>query len=357
MYRLVTDAPGQEAELLDLYKQFYPADKAASAPDIRHRFARVCGGWQNEIGIDGRKYAYFYAVDARAADDALLAKRLEKRAAKLALYRSLADFSGLALPWGSLTGIRPTKLAYELLSEGIRPEALADTLCERYDVSPEKAALTARIVRAQAGYLTQDETRYNLYLHVPFCTTKCRYCSFISETADRAAALIPGYVELLRRETAAALSLIEKKGGRLFSVYVGGGTPTALSAGQLDAVLGEIPLSGIECTVEAGRPDTITQEKLAVLSARGVSRVCVNPQTFHDDTLIGMGRGHTVADFYRAYELARRFGFSLNLDLIAGLRGETAADFLHSLSCAAALAPENLTIHTLSRKRGAGLYG
>lgn len=285
-----------------------------------------------------------------APADAMEAKRLEKRYLKIALYGVLVFLTGRELPYGCLTGIRPTKL-YAELGEGAH-----DVFLQDFSVRPEKLALIERIVREQEGLRNPDPERVaDLFVFIPFCPTRCAYCSFVSMPVDRQRKLLRPYTDDLTEEIGWLKKRAKKLGYSIRAVYVGGGTPTALPLDMLDEVLAACRVRGAkEFTVEAGRPDTITEEALALLKSRGVTRVSVNPQTFNDETLKRIGRRHTAADVERAYALARG-RFDVNMDLIAMLPGESAEDFFRTVDRAAELSPANVTVHTLYLKKGSEL--
>ena len=285
-----------------------------------------------------------------APADAMEAKRLEKRYLKIALYGVLVFLTGRELPYGCLTGIRPTKL-YAELGEGAH-----DVFLQDFSVRPEKLALIERIVREQEGLRNPDPGRVaDLFVFIPFCPTRCAYCSFVSMPVDRQRKLLRPYTDDLTEEICWLKKRAKKLGYSIRAVYVGGGTPTALPLDMLDEVLAACRVRGAkEFTVEAGRPDTITEEALALLKSRGVTRVSVNPQTFNDETLKRIGRRHTAADVERAYALARD-RFDVNMDLIAMLPGESAEDFFRTVDRAAELSPANVTVHTLYLKKGSEL--
>lgn len=286
----------------------------------------------------------------------LTIKKLEKRELKLACYRLLKQlYPDVATPWGSLTGIRPTKLFRELMQEfGIAHarEMFQDT----FDVSREKAQLAERIITVQEPYVYVLAPKdIDVYIGIPFCKTKCLYCSFPSEILGKEDRL-SGYLDSLKRDIAAGAALVKERKMRVRAFYMGGGTPTVLSAAQMEDLL-SFALSqygsfGGEATVEAGRPDTIDREKLLVLKRLGVNRISINPQTMNDETLRRVGRSHTAEDVRRVFDLARSVGFdSINMDLIAGLPGETPEDMRRSCSAVAALNPDHLTVHSLAIKR------
>ena len=287
---------------------------------------------------------------------ALEKKKLEKRALKLACYHLLKRmYPDVATPWGSLTGIRPTKLFREHSQEGGEQNAW-EQFIDLFDVSKEKTDLAGRICAVQEPFIhSVQSNQIDLYVGIPFCKTKCLYCSFPSEVLGKQDRL-SRYLETLKLDIAAGAALVRDKGLSVRSFYMGGGTPTVLSASQMDALLTflreQYGSFGIEATVEAGRPDTIDREKLLVLKQHGIDRISINPQTMNDETLKRVGRSHTRDDIVRVYDLAREIGFaSINMDLIAGLPGETIDDMQRSCDAIAMLRPNNLTVHSLAIKR------
>ena len=296
---------------------------------------------------------------ASVNDDALLDKRFHKRLIKQTLYEIMKRAAGVTPPWGSLTGIRPTRLLYEGMSRGLTLHEAAEETKRIFDVRPDKAALLEEIVSVQAGMGVPDDQDVDLYVGIPFCVSRCAYCSFLSGEVGKGTQL-PPYVDALEKEIAGALSLLTEKGLRPRAFYMGGGTPTALSAQQLQRVLAACrPFiqKAREVTVEAGRPDTIDRDKLSVIRDGGATRISINPQTMHDETLRRIGRRHTAAQTEDAYALARACGFRhINMDLIAGLPGEGPDMFLETLAWSRALSPESLTVHTLSIKRSSLLH-
>lgn len=299
------------------------------------------------------------AVRADRLTDELLTDRYCQRLIKNAVYRA-ALASGVQRPaWGALTGVRPGKLMTPLLKSGMSGEAAVHEFEEKYDVSPARAGLcleTSRVTLAAEASLAPEDIC--LYVGIPFCPTRCAYCSFVSQSVEKSMKLIDPFLAALFREVRATAAQVRALGLRVVSVYMGGGTPTTLSAPQLDALCAllaeQFDLSALrEYTVEAGRPDTITDEKLAVLRRRGVDRISVNPQTMSDAVLEAIGRRHTSADIAHALGKVRAAGgFDVNMDLIAGLPSDTPAGFDETLRRVLALAPENITVHTLSLKKG-----
>ena len=290
-------------------------------------------------------------VDVRGVNE-LQSIRLRKRYAKLAIYNLLVKITGKSMPWGSLTGIRPTKLADQLLREGLNWQ---DTFTNLLGVSQSKTELVADILSTQGSLRAHLDGCADLYVGIPFCVTRCSYCSFTSGELARLNKYVEPYVSALCQDITQTLRFAKERGIRINNVYFGGGTPTSLSAKQLDEVMSCINLKPIEFTVEAGRPDTIDADKLDVFAKHGVHRISINPQTFNQSVLDVIGRKHTVQDIYDKYELAKRFGFTVNMDLIAGLPTETYDMFCNSVDKAIALNPDNITVHTLSLKHGSVL--
>lgn len=282
--------------------------------------------------------------------------RYKKRYAKILLYKILKKLNPhKKLPWGSLTGIRPTKLYYELIREhkGDYMKAMNE-LMDEFGVSYEKAMLVKEIIKNQRCVIKNDNL-VDLYINIPFCPSKCYYCSFISMPIDKCREKLEPYLEALFKEIKEARALIERKNYILKSIYIGGGTPTILSAEQLDRLLSILDYDVNEFTVECGRPDTITKEKLDVLKAHAVTRISINPQTFCNKTLKEIGRSHTSQDILEAYKLALNYNFVINMDLIAGLSHEKLPTFKKSINKALEYYPDNITVHTLSIKRGSEL--
>lgn len=355
MLEFKTNRDDITAELLDEVKLFFPyADECDAVISHKCVFLRDNDGEKlnNIVSLNGKTYNYIDFLPNGLTE--IERKRLYKRACKLAVFKALSDYTGIRPPWGSLTGIRPSKLVYDMLGKGLSLDECKKKLQIDFCVSEEKSRLICEIVKNQSGIYVRDNRLFNLYVHIPFCATKCYYCAFATELASKSEKLFPEYVELLRREIEEAVGFITEH-GRLFSVYVGGGTPTTLSAGCIHALFDGFPFRDVEFTIEAGRPDSITDEKLSAIKDVGASRICVNPQSLNDETLVKIGRAHTSRDFFDKYALARKYGFDINVDLIAGLNGETVADFSRSLDGVAVLRPENVTVHTLSRKNGSQL--
>ena len=285
-----------------------------------------------------------------------------QHALKMAFYQAGTAVLGQEPPWGALTGVRPVKLPTRCMLAGGTPEQAQAELEGEYRVSPLRAKLAVDC--AQASLAVDREVRedqVSLYIGIPFCPTRCAYCSFVSADVGRTLKLVEPYLEAVLEEVEYTGRVLRESGLSIHSLYVGGGTPTTLSAGQLErlfsAARAHLPLETcVEYTVEAGRPDTITREKLEVLRDQGVERISINPQTLEDEVLAAIGRKHSAQDILDAYALAREVGFdSINMDLIAGLPRDSFEGFRRSLEGVLALRPENVTVHTLALKKGSRL--
>ena len=277
------------------------------------------------------------------------------------LYKLLCDFTGLTQPWGILTGVRPVKLLRRLAEESSEEQAVKK-FEKDFFVSNEKIALSRETEHNERKILELSKPEsFSLYVGIPFCPSRCSYCSFVMASIERAEKLIEPYTKLLCEEIKRTAEIANKLGLRLETVYFGGGTPTTLSAEQLDTVLGTVNNSFDmstcrEFTVEAGRPDTIDIAKLFALKENKVDRISINPQTVNDEVLKTIGRKHTAQQFFDAFELARKCGFdNINTDLIAGLPTDTPESFKNSLDSIVRLNAECITVHTLCMKRASRL--
>ena len=275
-----------------------------------------------------------------------------------ALFAAGKDLLGYIPPWGILTGVRPAKIARSLIKSGNGINKSKRILRDEYFLNPQKAALAVSVASNEARLLKRtDKDTCSLYISIPFCPSRCSYCSFVSYTTPRLLSMIDDYVEALLVEIDGIFDVIKMTGLKLSTVYIGGGTPTTLTPAQLKRIFKKIrqhidPFSLDEFTLEAGRPDTITAEKLAVAKKYGVTRISVNPQTLNNDILRDIGRRHTVEDFYAAYEIAKKSGIrDINVDLIAGLPGDDFKNFSETIDKIIELAPTNITVHTFCVKK------
>ena len=280
-----------------------------------------------------------------------------ERIMAILLFRLLSEKTGYTPQWGILTGVRPSKLMNTYI-EKYGDEKAVEMFCERLLVSEEKAKLAFSVAKAESKIMKlSNKKSFSLYVSVPFCPTRCNYCSFVSHSIEQAKKLLPEYVEKLCEEIRITGAVAADIGLKLESVYWGGGTPTTLSASQIDLICTEIENSfDLSCvreyTIEAGRADTVSADKLEVMKKHNVGRISINPQTFNDDVLVSIGRRHTVSDVINAYQSAREAGFdNINMDLIAGLTDDSFESFCNSVDRAIELAPENITLHTLALKR------
>lgn len=284
-----------------------------------------------------------------------------KNRLKRLLYQMLSEYTGEKLPWGDLTGIRPTKIPMSLLEQGKSEAEIETYMKETYFASEEKIKLSINIAKKELKLLQKldYENGYSLYIGIPFCPSTCLYCSFTSYPLGMWREQTDAYLDALEKEIDFTAERFKDK--KLNTVYIGGGTPTTLEPRQLERLIRKIKSSFnlshcLEFTVEAGRPDSITEEKLLVLREEGISRISINPQTMNDETLKIIGRHHTVAQTIESFRLARKLGFdNINMDLILGLPNETINDVERTMKIIKELAPDNLTVHSLALKRAARL--
>lgn len=340
---LNTNLPQFESDLKEVINLFSKVGEF----NIRHHFSNTDNKIVNTITVNGKVYAYGNLV--KNFDNEIVRKRLTKRYAKLSLYKALVAFTGVVQPWGALTGIRPTKLAYDTLE---KDGEFKDFFLSTMKVSEQKTKLVEQIIETQKGIYTKDIDSSDLFVFIPFCPTRCRYCSFISADVKSARKHVKEYVDTLIYEIRESVKHVKK----LRSIYIGGGTPISLELNDLERILIEIDKinTGVEFTVEAGRPDKITPSVLDLLEKYKVTRICVNPQTLNDKTLELIGRNHTAQQVYDSYALAKG-RFIINMDLIAGLYGENFNDFKNTLDKVVELSPDNITVHTLCVKKGSYL--
>ena len=289
--------------------------------------------------------------------------RLRRRLLQQSYYEAAVPHLNTLPPWGALSGVRPTKLSTRHLLEGGTPLSAYRYMQQEYFVTPERARLAVACSASTVGaYEKQTEKDLSLYVGIPFCPTRCAYCSFVSRSIGKRTELLEPYLQALYKELALTGQLLKQSGKRVRTVYIGGGTPTTLSADQLarllDTIYDTIDLQGcLEFTVEGGRPDTLDAYKLKTIRQHGADRMSINPQSMVDSVLRASGRPHSAADVLRSYEQAVNAGFTaINMDLIAGLPTDTFEGFCHSLDTVAQLRPANITVHTLALKKGADLF-
>ena len=311
-----------------------------------------------KITLDGKTATAARRIPLTKAD-----VRLTRRILQQSYYLAAVQLLPEAPPWGALSGVRPTKLATKVLLEGGREQDADRMLRDVYFVTPERRRLcldASRHTLEAAQLLAPDDL--SLYIGIPFCPTRCAYCSFVSESVERFGEFLPPFLDCLIREIEYTGALLKRSGWHIRSLYIGGGTPTTLSTPQmtrlLDAIGTHFDLSrSLEFTVEGGRPDTLDLAKLRAIRAGGATRISINPQTMSDSVLRAIGRRHTAAETVEAFRMAREAGFDdINMDLIAGLPGDTPASFSETVQQVLALEPSNVTVHTLALKKGADLF-
>ncbi len=335
------DREGFTSDLLPLVRSFFPdADVTFFA-----------SGAEESEGLP-----YDLTVSLNATEDE---RGSARDRIKRELYQILSEKTGKTLPWGTLTGVRPTKLIYRETQKGRSKEEIRKELKESFFVSDEKIALATEVAGLEKDLLRFAERGYSLYIGIPFCPSVCAYCTFSSSRYDSEKERIGEYLNALRTELAAIRKIAE---GRLHTIYIGGGTPSALSEKEIEELLTMIedlfPTEDVlEYTFEAGRPDTITKEKLGIVSSHAVDRISINPQTMKEETLRKIGRSHTVKEIRDAYALARECGFeNINMDLILGLPDEDEGDVLRSVEEVCAMSPESITVHSLAYKRASRFF-
>lgn len=286
-----------------------------------------------------------------------------KEQLKKAVYSYFKEVYGITLPWGTLVGIRPSKIALELLEKGMKEEAIINYFYDHYMASKEKAQLCIDIARNENKFVNSDSNSISVYIGMPFCPTRCLYCSFTSNPIGGNKKLVEPYLEALKLEIREMSRFIYEKGLTIESIYFGGGTPTAIEDEQFEDLMSVIYSNFIknfyikEFTVECGRPDSITVSKLSSMKKYGVSRISINPQTMNDETLKSIGRNHNSKDVEDKFILARELGFdNINMDVIVGLPGEGIEEVENTCERLLKLKPDSLTVHGMSIKRASRLY-
>jgi len=314
------------------------------------------------ISYNGTSYNGEHSFPCNVNSDVHAQKRIMSAVCGMAIYRAASLFCSGNLPWGVMTGIRPAKPLREMLATGATESDVHSYFSNLYGITDKKLNLAMTVAKNEMSLLSVNKpTDIGLYIGIPFCPTRCLYCSFISSDLRYTKKYVPEYCKLLVDEMRHSAMLLTASGMRIQTIYMGGGTPTSLSAQDLDFLLSNLhecfDLSSLhEFCVEAGRPDTITADKLAVLKKHFVNRLSINPQTMNQETLTLIGRNHSPTEINNAFSLAREMGFdNINADIIAGLPGEDVNMFGNTLESVLALSPENITVHTMSIKRGSRL--
>ena len=340
---------------LPVYEPILPGDDTWTIISLREEDGRC--HVTVELSVHGKAAAY--PLDCPLSGTDFEKEGQRRHAIARCFFLAARAVTGVTPPWGMLTGVRPDKPVTWALAEGKSPDQARAMLEDEYFVTRSRADMAletgAMALRASRRLVPKD---IDLYVGIPFCPTRCAYCSFVSQSVERSFSLVPPYVDALIEEIKVGGRMVREQGLRVRAFYMGGGTPTTLTAEQMDRVLTAFEesfdiLPCEEITVEAGRPDTITAEKLAVLKSHGVTRVSVNPQSMEEHVLRAIGRCHTAGDIEAAMELVDKFGFPhVNMDLIAGLPEDTPEGFRRSLDRCLSFGTDNVTVHTLALKKG-----
>lgn len=342
-----------EKDMQDLVNLFYSEDDCSFSID--HKSQEDGENFKSILTIGDKVFEKDFVIEKGTSD--LLKKSLRKRNFKNHLYEVLSEISGKSLPWGSLTGVRPTKFARDLVERGeVKPHLIGETLVRDYHLSSEKAKLVVQILQNQNCIIKNDKL-IDLFINIPICPTRCNYCSFISNELCTVADKVDLYLDCVLKELEAVKKIIADKCYIVRTIYIGGGTPTVLTDSQLERLLSQINYPVTEFTVECGRADTITRSKLEILKKYGVTRISINPQTFCETTLKRIGRKTTNQQIFDAYMLAMEFDFVVNMDIIAGLTEERLGIFKRTIKTLLELYPQNITVHTLSIKNAAQIRG
>ncbi|WP_265442939.1 coproporphyrinogen dehydrogenase HemZ [Acetivibrio straminisolvens] len=348
--------PGDDYRGILLYSRL----KTPSGNDGQYRVETI-------ICVDGKdvlKDNHFFSVSLSKKDANYVyeERKIRKREVKRQVYKALSQFTGKNMPWGMLTGIRPAKIVHELMDMGCSKEEINSTLKQYYFVSGKKSKILYDVAKKERHILDASERdMVGIYIGIPFCTTRCLYCSFTSNPVKKYEHMVESYIQALKKEIFSVGSILCKKRLRIESIYIGGGTPTSVDALYLKELLMYIEeildLKDLkEYTLEAGRPDSITCQKLEIIKKSKVGRISINPQTMNDEILRKIGRLHTSKDIVDAFELARSIGFdNINMDVIAGLPGSNLEDFVKTIGEIGALGPESVTVHTMAIKRASRL--
>lgn len=318
---------------------------------------------RTEIEYGGGTYTGDYAYSFKNSEnDAALIKKIYGCCCMKSFCDAAKKIRDIPLPWGVMSGIRPAKTVRCMHDEGLNYEEVKEKIRDIYGVSEEKLNLAVKVAQNEEKILARAfDNLVSLYIGIPFCPSRCLYCSFVSTDIKHSGVYMDEFSDLLCREIEKTGEILRELGFKVQNIYIGGGTPTTLSCNNLkkifDAVKNNIDLSMLqEYTLEAGRPDTIDRDKLLCAKAGGVNRISINPQTLNDETLVKIGRKHTAEEFVRAYNLARELGFdNINTDLIAGLPGESFEMFKNSIDGICKLNPEDVTVHSMCIKRAAAL--
>lgn len=362
MVSIITKGFDYSLDIFELLRVFFPNDEVVQIDDI----SSYINGYLVESNLENNKcitklYCNEYLINSfeENIEEININREVDKTikiGIKKSIYNCLEKGLGTNLPWGILTGIRPGKIVDELFEKGTKEENILNILTKEYKLSKENAKLIIDISKRQNKFIYPiNKDRYSLYISIPFCPTRCIYCSFPSLPIKKFNTQISSYINTLIYELKGLSGIM--RGKELNSVYIGGGTPTSISTIELEKIIQtvyrEFGEDIKEFTVEAGRPDTINKENLKMLKDNNINRISINPQTMNDKTLKAIGRNHNSKDIINAYKMAKAIGIPIiNMDLIIGLPGECLDEVKNTLSIIENLNPENLTVHTLAVKRG-----
>ena len=366
--KLITEGDINQYYLQTLCMLFFPRAKFSNTeklgPDTPVAIVKVTSDSKTayaeaSLALGGRSVLKYHSEDYKPDEPE---KNTRSIAASKAFYFAATEFCGYNPPWGLLTGVRPTKLAFDRINAGMTKDQTVKSLRSDYLMYPKKAILATDIARTEAKIIKNYSDRdCSIYVSIPFCPSRCDYCSFVSYTTKKLLSLIPDYLAAMKRELELLSGMIRDLGMNVVTIYVGGGTPSTLDENRLEDLLSFIDScfdtkALHEYTFEAGRADTITAEKLASCKAHNVSRISVNPQSLCEEVLVNVGRMHTVKQFYEAYELAAKSGIPhINTDLIIGLPGDTFRTYSDTIEKIIELSPDNITAHTFAMKKSSAL--
>ena len=357
-----------EYDIKEMLRQYFPKENIQTIEDL-NKTNKNSIIIINGLGVK-KDYYQFYTMIQR--DNQIISKEIiqlsapffesdkekqkwEKRKLKSTLYNSMKKEFSKSLPWGILTGIRPSKIVHKLMDEGKKEKNIVDILKSEYLLSDQKIELLMNVARQERDIIYPiDKNKISIYIGIPFCPSRCVYCSFLSSTIQKDRTILKKYLKALHYEIREIGKYINEQSLTIECVYIGGGTPTVLDASELKELLDILDQTFkmdkvLEYTLEAGRPDTIDKEKLTIALEHGIKRISINPQTMNEETLQNIGRLHSVEDIKRTYFLAKDMGFSfINMDLILGLPGEDFRHIQRTLREIGNLQPENITVHTMS---------
>lgn len=364
MIQVSTKGHGYEYEISNLLKAFFPQEEIYVNQEGQNPELMIQSMWDEKnrfstvIQKDGETIAsHFMERDLTNIQEDIERRKVSKRWVKFSLFSALKQFTQREIPYGILTGIRPTKIVHEYLEEGKKEAEILELLEEEYFIAKDKAQLLLEVSKRELSILKDNHQKLiSIYIGIPFCRTRCVYCSFTANLLSQYKNKIDVYLEALKKEISFLGEFVKEHGYEVDCIYIGGGTPTSLSAQQMEELLQCIAQyfdtkALREYTVEAGRPDTITKEKLEVIHKYSVNRISINPQSMVERTLKKVGRSHNAEDIIVCFEEARELGFNnINMDLILGLPGEDLEDVKYTVQQVLKLQPENITVHTLAIK-------